>query len=319
MKKAFITGGSGFAGQHLARELKSHGFEVYSFDRGHPVTDKSLFKHAFQGDLLKKRLLRKVITDLKPDAVFHLAAQASPGLSFEKPKLTFEVNVLGTVNLLKTIIDIRKNWAEYNPKIVIAASADIYGKVRSSQLPITEKIPFNPTNPYAVSKISVYFLSKVFVKAYGLKIVIAVPFNHSGPGQREGFFIPDMCVQIARIEKGRQRPEILTGNLDSKRDIVDVRDIVRGYRLMMEKGNDGEEYLMCSGKSWSMQELLDKLMGMSVVKVFHRYDESRMRPVDFPDIYGSFEKAKKHLGWEPRLRLENTLRDTLDWYRSLVV
>lgn len=312
MKKVLITGVNGFVGGYLAKELIDNGYEVFGLDRSGEVKNEAGVR-VFKVDILDEQALEKIIEKLQPMAIFHLAAQASPSLSFKQPRLTFEVNLLGTLNLLEIV---RKMKKESRPRLVIIGSADEYGMVDPGACPVDEKTSFTPLNPYSVSKVAVYYLSRQYVRSYDLDLVYASSFPHIGPEQREGFFVPDMCVQIVRIENGMQKPVIYTGDLSAIRDYSDVRDIVRGYRLLMEKGKSGERYNLCSGRGVKVSAILDSLLSMSKLKIDHEYDATRMRPSDVPVLYGTFAKVKRDTGWKPVIGLEKSLKDILDWWRE---
>lgn len=310
MKRALITGSEGFAGGHLWGELEKNGYEVFGTTLQFRDTD--IKKKVFQCDITVKEDLKKVIGHLLPDYIFNMASQAAPSLSFKKPQLTFLVNTIGTANLLDAVREI----PDYHPRILLAGSSDEYGIVSEKDMPVTEEQVLNPQNPYSISKVAAYYLMKVYVKSYQMNIIYASSFNNTGPGQLPGFLAPDVADQIIKIENGKQEPVLLTGNVDTFRDYTDVRDVVRAYRLMLEKGVSGERYNICSGKSISTEKIVETLIKNSTVKINHKVDPLRNRPSDMPAIKGSYQKLQKLTGWEPQLPLEQTLKDLLDWYRN---
>lgn len=316
MKKILITGINGFVGPHLVGELQRvGGYSIYGLSR----TGKSELKNdvvILKGDLVDKIGLFKLINELKPDAVFHLAAQSKPGLSFKEPEETFESNVDGTINLFESVRGLMNDDSSYRPRIIVAGSSEEYGLVNSTQLPLGETERFNPINPYAISKVAGYFLSMMYVRAYKFDIVYAVLFSHVGPGQKEGFIVPDVCKQIVEIEQGKKDPVLATGDLSVSRDYSDVRDFVRAYVLLLDKGKSGERYNICSGKPTRVADIVDRLVGMSKVKIEHTIDPSKVRPTEMPILYGSFEKFHALTGWKPEISLDTTLRDSLDWWRE---
>jgi GDP-4-dehydro-6-deoxy-D-mannose reductase len=200
----------------------------------------------------------------------------------------------------------------------VIGSNEEYGAPQPDELPQTEESPLRPNNPYAVSKVAQDFLGLQYYLAYGLPVVRVRPFNHTGPGQSPRFVVPAFASQIARIEAGLQEPVMRVGNLDAARDFSDVRDIVRGYHLAVTKGEPGEVYNLASGRPQSVRGLLETLLGYSQVKIRVEIDPERYRPVDVPVAYGSAEKFRQRTGWMPQIPFEQTLRDTLEYWRGQV-
>ncbi|HOX96081.1 MAG TPA: GDP-mannose 4,6-dehydratase [Candidatus Woesebacteria bacterium] len=310
MKKVLITGSEGFVGGHLWKELESNGYEVYGTTFQAPETE--LPKNVSVCDIENLEQISSLISKINPDAIFHLAGWSNPGSSFTNPQKTFAVNSIGTINLLESVRKIE----DYHPRIVAIGSSAEFGAVPSEMLPITENTPLNPNSPYGVSKVSAWYICKQFVVSYKMDIVYATPFNHTGPGQLPGFLAPDIASQVAKIEKGNSEPVILTGDLSTKRDMLDVRDVVRAYRLILEKGITGERYLISSGKSGLVSRIVDILLSKSSAKITRKIDPAKMRPSDIPDQYGDSSKLNKLTGWKPEIPLEKTLQDLLDWYRE---
>ena len=308
MKKVLITGSQGFVGRHLWHELLENGYDVYGADLGNAEGNDKVFVC----DITKAETIKKILESVRPDAIVHLAGQPKPGLSFKEPQATIEINTIGFVNLLESI----RGIADYSPRLVVAGTSEEHGVVSPKDLPITEKTPLNPINPYAISKVANWYLSQQYTKAFGFDIVYVTPFTHTGPGQRQGFLAPDVASQIAKIEKGSLPPVVLTGDLSARRDYLDVRDVVRAYRLLLEKGVAGERYIVSSGKSIPVQNIVDTLLSLSEVKILSKIDPSRSRPSDILDLYGDYSKIKISTGWEPQIPLEKTLTDLLDWHRS---
>lgn len=309
MKEVLITGSEGFVGGHLWSELKNNGYDVSGTTLNKPET--GLPENVYVCDIQKQDEIRELIQKIKPSFIVHLAGQPKPGLSFNIPQKTFEINTIGTINLLEAIREI----PDYRPRIILAGTSEEHGIVSPENLPITEETPLNPINPYAISKAANWFLAREYVRSFNFDIVYATPFTHTGPGQMPGFLSPDIASQIVEIEKGDKEPILFTGDLSSKRDISDVRDIVRAYRLLLEKGVSGERYIISAGKSLPVEDIVAKLVSMSKVKIELKIDPSRNRPSDIPDLYGSHEKLTQATGWEPEIPLEKTLKDLLDWYR----
>lgn len=315
MKKVLITGINGFVGHHLTLELGEYGYEVVGFTRG--LDDrKTLAVPMYEGDILIADQVEEAIRKIRPDYIVHLAAQAKPGYSFGHAEETFEINVFGTLHLLDGVKRVQDNDTSYRPRILCIGTSEEYGEVTEAELPLREDALLRPTNPYAISKVACYHTVMQYVRTYGLDIVYAVPFSHIGPGQREGFLIPDVCAQIVAIERGEREPVLVTGPLVTKRDYSDVRDIVRGYRLLLEHGVGGERYNLCSGASIGVGEVVDKLISYADVTIEHQIDESRRRPTELMNLYGDFGKIKA-LGWGQEFGIERTLRDALVYQRGL--
>ncbi|HYM64878.1 MAG TPA: GDP-mannose 4,6-dehydratase [Candidatus Sulfotelmatobacter sp.] len=316
-KKILITGASGFVGGHLLDYLYSQGEkEIYGTYFSNKTEDKSNKNDVdfLKIDLKEEDEVFNLIKDIRPDIIYHLAAFTSGADSFSSPKETVLNNISSQINLLQAVF---KNNLK-DTKILITSSAEIYGKVKKEDLPIDEQTAFNPTNPYAVSKLTQDFLGKQYFLSYGLKILIARPFNHIGPKQSSNFVVSAFAKKIAEIEKGNREPILTVGNLDSKRDFTDVRDVVKAYQLIVEKGVFGEAYNVGSGKSYKISQILDMLLSFSKVKVKVEVDTKLLRPVDNPDLVCNAEKLKKLTGWEPKIEIAKTLKDTLDYWRNII-
>lgn len=318
-KKVLITGASGFAGSHLVNHLVKTAthkiFGTYYSESSLSMLDKNKDNiEAIKTDLTKINEVRNLITYTKPDILYHLAAFTSPSDSFTSPNETVVNNIVSELNLLE---EIRKNNLQ-NTKILIISSAEVYGNVKKEDLPINETVSFNPTNPYAVSKIAQDYLGRQYYLSYGLKIIRVRPFNHIGPGQSPNFVVSSFAKKIAEIEKGKHKPVLTVGNLEAKRDFTDVEDMIRAYTLLIEKGELGEVYNIGSGKSYKIQEILDKLLSFSNTKIKVEVDKSLLRPNDNPELVCDYSKIKKLTGWEPTIPIEKTLKSTLDYWRSII-
>ena len=317
MKKILITGASGFVGGWLAEHLASLGnAEIYGTylteesRESSPVRDKI---HFLQADLSQKEAIEKIVTDVRPDEVYHLAALASVASSFKDPIGTFHNNIDVEIFLLESL----RSAGLTNTRVLIVGSAEVYGYVRPEDLPIDESTPLRPANPYAVTKIAQDFLGLQYNISYKMPLIRVRPFNHIGPRQGLGFVVSDFAKQIADIEKKKQEPVIKVGNLDAKRDFTDVRDMVKAYSLILEKGIPGDVYNIGSGNSMQISEILDKLIGMSTVQIERQVDETRLRPSDVPEIVCNNTKIKNLTSWEPKISLDTTLKDTLDYWRNI--
>lgn len=316
-KKAFITGIAGFVGSHMAELLLSKGFEVYGLCRPRSRTDhiEAIKKklHLDDADLMDSHSLYTTISKIKPDYIFHLAAQSFVPTSWVSPTATLEVNIVGSANLFEAV-----KQSGIDPVIQIACSSEEYGLVHPNEVPITEKNPLRPLSPYAVSKVAMDYLGYQYYQSYKLRIVRTRGFNHTGPRRGETFAESNFAKQIAMIEKGKQEPIIYVGNLDASRDYTDVRDMVRGYLLAVEKCDPGEVYNICTGRSIKIGDMLKLLLSMSKVKVEIKEDPARMRPSDVPVLTGDNSQFKGKTGWKDEIPFEKTMEDLLNYWREWV-
>jgi len=299
--RAVVTGGLGFVGLHLVAHLRTAGDEVTTLDRhgDHPV------------DILDGPALSRAISDVSPDAVYHLAGLAHVGDSWLDPVGFFRVNAEGTLNVLRAC-----EAADVH-RVLAVASADVYGVVTEGELPLTEASPLRPTSPYAASKVAADALALQAHLGHGLGTIRVRPFNHLGPGQSEAFVAPALAARIARAERDGL-DSIVVGNLSARRDLTDVRDVVRAYRLLVERGEPGEVYNVCSGKDVAVQELADLLVGMAQRPISLSPDPALLRPIDLPVLRGDASKLKAATGWSPQLTIAQTLADLLDDMRERV-
>jgi GDP-4-dehydro-6-deoxy-D-mannose reductase len=303
MSKVLITGINGFVGQHLKRELSSHEIEVLGV--GGPQSGPSNSPDNTLSLDLNSPAEADKIDFSNVTGVIHLAGLAAVGPSFDDPMRYISTNIGIEANLFEAA---RKQGA--TPRFLIISTGALYSP--SSELPISETSPILPSSPYAVSKVGQEEMAKYYL-GRGFEVVIARPFNHIGPGQGPGFIVPDIAQQIIACERGTQET-ISVGNLDAKRDYTDVRDIVRAYRLLLEKGTSGETYNVCSGISLSGHDILDGLLRASGNSCEVAQDPAKMRPADNPIIYGNNDKLTATTGWNPEINLEQTLSDVIsDW------
>jgi len=311
---SFVTGICGFAGSHLAAHLLDVGETVAGtfLETADQANLGSLRKQIrlLQGDIRDTKRMRSLLRRTKPDIIYHLAAQASAALSFHQPVLTADINVTGTASLLEAM---RQECPE--SRLLFLSSADVYGLVRPRDVPLKETQPPAPRNPYAASKLAGEELCRQHMRSYGLQIVIVRCFNHTGPRQAPGFVVPDFAMQIARLERSRGKREMKVGNLEAQRDISDVRDIVRGHRLLARKGKPGEVYHLASGKVYRIRAVLDMMLQLADVPIAVANDPRRQRPSDLPILAGSIAKTKRATGWRPTIPLTDTLARTLDYWR----
>ena len=317
--RVLITGITGFAGSHLADYILENQPEVklYGLIRWRSPMENILHIRdkieLHEGDLKDIVSLKKCLSEIKPDRIFHLAAQSYVPFSWKCPSETFSINALGQINLFEAVLSLK-----LSPRIQVAGTSEEYGLVSPDEIPMKETNPLRPLSPYAVSKIAQDFLAWQYYKSYGLKTVRTRGFNHTGPRRGEVFICSNFARQIAEIEKGKKEPVIYVGNLEAKRDFTDVRDTVRGYWLCLEKGKHGDVYNVGTGKPYSMQEILDLLLSMSKVKVKTKLDPARLRPSDVPVLYSDCTKLKELTGWEPKIPFKKSLEDLLEYWRERI-
>ena len=301
--RALITGSQGFVGKYLRRELEENGYEVLGIDlQAGPDT--------ILADLLAPEQMKEVVSQTKPNAVFHLAGQADVARSWKIPQKTMEINVIAAVNLMEAV-------RAFDPsmRMVLVGSSDQYGNLGEEGRLVSETLETHPQTPYAVSKKAQEEMARVYVRAYGMNICMTRSFNHGGAGQRLGFLIPDFASGIVKVERGEAK-SLKVGSLTSRRDFTHVRDVVRAYRMIAEKGKPGEVYNVGSGVTYSAQEILDKLCEMAVCPIPVEQDPTRMRPSDTPVICCDHTKLTADTGWEPQIPLEDILSDTLCCWRG---
>lgn len=314
-KKALITGITGFAGSHLAQFLLAKNIEVHGLMRWRSSCDNiQLFKnklHLHEADLLDAHSVYAVVDRIKPDYIFHLAAQSFVKSSWGSPANTIEINMVGSVNLFEAV---RKS--AFGTVIQIACSSEEYGMVHTDELPIKETNPLRPLSPYAVSKVGMDYLGYQYHQSYGLNIIRTRGFNHTGPRRGEVFAESTFAKQIAEIEKGKKDPVVYVGSLEAERDYTDVRDMVNAYYLSVLRCKPGEVYNISSGITWKISAVLDFLTAQSKLPITIKQDPKRMRPSDVPRLLGDCSKFKKETGWKPTIPFEQTLIDLLNYWRE---
>jgi GDP-4-dehydro-6-deoxy-D-mannose reductase len=307
MTKVLVTGANGFVGRHLVKELLDNGHEVVAVGGSQVAAiDGGAGLHYVTLDLTKPDEARQIdFSDI--NGVVHLAGLAAVGPSFDEPMKYIDINIGIEINLFETALA-----QKATPRFLVISSGSLYDP--EAVLPLSESSPVEPNSPYAVSKIGQEQMAHYY-QARGLESIIARPFNHIGPGQGPGFIVPDLAKQIIKAEKDGQ-PEILVGNLDAQRDYTDVRDIVRAYRLLLQKGRPGETYNICSGQARSGHEILAGLLDYAKCHPKVKPDPAKMRPSDNPLIYGSRQKLTDDTGWQPVISIETTLADVIKDWRS---
>ncbi len=316
-KRALITGITGFAGSHLSELLLKEGVDIHGVQRWRSKSDNiDHIAHKInfhEADLLDAHSLYKVIDEVRPDFIFHLAAQSYVQSSWASPSNTLEVNIIGSVHLFEAV---KKSGLDI--PIQIACSSEEYGKVLENELPIKETNPLRPLSPYAVSKLAMDYLGYQYFESYGMKIIRTRGFNHTGPRRGDVFAESTFARQIAEIEVGKREPIVYVGNLDAIRDYTDVRDIVRAYYIAVQKCEPGEVYNIATGKGWKIKDVLDLLLKKSKKKIKISPDPTRMRPSDVEVLIGDATKFKKQTGWKPQIPFEKTMEDLLSYWREKV-
>jgi len=316
--RLLITGITGFVGSHLAEYALTQGAAVVGSLRWRSPTEH--VEHLrdrlslVATDLRDAGATRALVVVARPDAVVHLAAQSFVAASWTAPAETIATNTLCQINLLEALRELAPA-----ARVVVAGSSEEYGQVEPDELPIREENPLRPLSPYAVSKVAQDLLGYQYFKSYALPIVRARAFNHTGPRRGSHFATSSFARQIAEIEAGRRAPIVEVGDLKPTRDFSDVRDVVRGYWLLLERGTPGEVYNLCSGRDWSMEQVLHVLLGHAkVAGIEVRVDPARLRPSDVPVLRGSAEKIAKATGWRTRIPFDQTLADLLEYWRQRI-
>ena len=312
--RALITGISGFVGSHLAEYLLEHtdwqvAGTVYGPEENIEHLRDKLELHP--AELSELETVVSILKQAKPDYIFHLAAQPLVSLSRRDPWGTLAINIRLQLNILEAIARL-----ESAARILVVGSSEEYGLVRPDELPITETNLLRPTSPYAVSKVAQDMLGLQYHLSHKLYTVRVRSFNHIGPRQRIGFVAPDFAKQIAEAEAGLQEPTIQVGNLEPRRDFSDVRDVVRGYHLLITQGEPGEVYNLGSEQAHSIGEMLQTLIAMSKVPITVEQDPERLRPTDVPVIVGDCTRIREQTGWRTTILFQDSLRDVLDYWRE---
>lgn len=293
-----ITGGTGFVGRYLCQYLSKDNV-VY-------ISSRSYHPNAIQLDLKNIKKSRNIFQDFKFDKIFHLTAQSSVHLSFKQPFDTLYDNINTTLNLLKIVSEL-----DYKPKVILASTAEVY-KVSNNEL--TEDSNFEPKSPYSISKIVTDYLVRNISKDFDIHTVLLRLFNHTGPGQSDTFVLGSFSKQLAEMKLGLREPIIKVGNLEAKRDFIDIRDVCEAYNMVSNDDSIGEAYNVCSGNEYKIKDLLQTLIKISGLDVKVEIDSARLRKVDIPTFFGSYKKIKDKFKWEPHISIEQTLQDMFDWW-----
>ena len=314
--RLLITGITGFVGSHMAEYALAHGAEVFGSSRWRSKTENIDHLRSkitlVESDLRDLSSVRALIETTSPTHVIHLAAQSFVAASWQAPAETLTTNIISQVNLLEGLRGLKMS-----PRFLVVGSSEEYGLVQERELPIKETNPLRPLSPYAVSKVAQDMMGYQYFKSYGLPIIRSRAFNHEGPRRGDVFVTSNFARQIAEIEAGVRDPIIYVGDLTPRRDYSDVRDVVRGYWMLMEQGEPGEVYNLCSGKSWAIQQVLDFLLDQARVKgITVQTDPARLRPSDVMVLEGDPTKMEKATGWKVEIPFERTLKDLLAYWRQ---
>jgi GDP-4-dehydro-6-deoxy-D-mannose reductase len=314
--RVLITGITGFVGSYMAEYALARGAEVFGSSRWRSKTENIEHLRSkitlIESDLRDLSSVRNLLESSSPDYVVHLAAQSFVGASWQTPAETLSTNIISQVNVLEAVRGLKMS-----PRFLAVGSSEEYGLVFEDELPIRETNPLRPLSPYAVSKVAQDMMGYQYFRSYGLPIIRTRAFNHEGPRRGEVFVTSNFAKQVAEIEAGLRDPVLFVGDLKPRRDYSDVRDVVRGYWLLLERGEPGEVYNLCSGRSWAIQQVLDFLLDQSTVKgIGVKTDPTRLRPSDVMWLEGDASKIEKAVGWKVEIPFERTLRDLLGYWRQ---
>lgn len=310
--KAMIIGGAGFVGAYLMRHLRDDlGWDVVVTKMPHEKIDEEV--KVVDLNILEADSVIALFQKEKPDYIFHLAAQSSVAVSWKNPGLTVDVNIKGAVHVLEAV-----RMMDKKVRVLLIGSGEEYGHILPGESSITEDNHVRPGNIYAATKVCQNMLGAIYAEAYDLDIMMVRAFNHIGPNQAPLFVVADFCKQVAEIEAGMKEPTMRVGNLSSKRDFTDVRDVVRAYGLLIQHGQSGETYNVGSGHAVAIEEILQMIIAQSRCKITVEIDPSKIRPVDVPIIEADTHKLVEQTGWTREISLEQTIEETLNYWRKEV-
>ena len=315
--RVLITGITGFAGSHLADYLLAEHPDVEIFGTWRWRSRTENIEHLegriqlIECDLKDATAVRQTLSNVRPERIFHLAAQSYVPASWQAPAETLNNNIISQTNVFEAMRSL-----DLDARIQIAGSSEEYGLVHPDEVPIKETNPLRPLSPYAVSKVAQDLLAYQYFRSYGLAAIRTRGFNHTGPRRGEVFVTSNFAKQIASIEAGLRKPVIRVGNLSAQRDFTDVRDTVRAYWLALEKGKSGEVYNLASGRAVTIAELLDMLLEHTDAKVEIEVDPDRLRPSDVEILLGDSSKFRDDTGWIPEIPLTQTVEDLLNYWRE---
>lgn len=307
MKKVLITGVEGFVGSHLAEYLSKKKYKIFGIHFAEPI--KRIGK-LYRCDIRDYARTFKIIKEIKPDAIFHLAAQSSVSQGEKHINDTFAINTQGTLNLLETLRE-----TNIKPRIIYISSCEVYGR---SDGKLTEHSPTKPVSFYALSKLLAERICQYYYQYYDFDIVILRPFSHTGPGQNEKFIFSQVSKKIGEIEAGLAEPYLTVGNIEVRRDYTDITDIIKAYYLALGKCQKGEIYNISSGKAYSIRKGIEFLISLSKKKIAIKIGRELLRPNDIPLLSGRAEKFMRQTGWKPQIDFFTTLTNLLNYYRQKI-
>lgn len=311
--KALIIGAAGFVGNYLIKHIQ----ETYDWKLAATKLENETLEYdniqVYNLNILYKEEITALLKEMQPDYIFYLAAQSSVSLSWKNPLLTVDINIKGCLNLLECLREL-----EQNPRILLIGSGEEYGYIQPEDTPVKETTVLAPGNIYAATKACQNMLGTIYARAYNMNIILVRAFNHVGPGQTPTFVVSDFCRQVALIENGKQAPVIKVGNLEAMRDFTDVRDVVRAYGMLIQKGEKGHTYNIGSGHAVCIRSLLENILKLSTVPITVEIDSAKLRPLDIPIIEADISKLTECISWKPEIPQIQTLQETLDYWRQKV-
>lgn len=310
--KAMIIGGAGFVGAYLTRHLHDDlKWEVVVTKM--PQEQIKANVKVVNLNILESDKVVSLLQEEKPDYIFHLAAQSSVAVSWKNPGLTVDVNIKGAVNVLEAV-----RIMEKPARVLLIGSGEEYGHILPEESPIKETNHVRPGNIYAATKACQNMLGAIYAEAYQMDVMMVRAFNHIGPNQAPIFVVADFCKQVAEMEAGMREPVMQVGNLSAKRDFTDVRDVVRAYGLLVQYGKAGETYNVGSGQAIAIEQILQMIVSKSALDIQIEIDPNKLRPVDVPIIEADTQKLAQTTGWKREISLEQTIQETLDYWRKEV-
>lgn len=310
--KAMIIGGAGFVGAYLTRHLHDDlKWEVVVTKM--PQEQIEANAKVVDLNILESDKVVSLLQEEQPDYIFHLAAQSSVAVSWKNPGLTVDVNIKGVVNVLEAV-----RVMEKPARVLLIGSGEEYGHILPEESPIKETNHVRPGNIYAATKACQNMLGAIYAEAYQMDVMMVRAFNHIGPNQAPIFVVADFCKQVAEMEAGMREPVMQVGNLSAKRDFTDVRDVVRAYGLLVQYGKAGETYNVGSGQAIAIEQILQMIVSKSALDIQIEIDPEKLRPVDVPIIEANTQKLVQMTGWKREISLEQTIQETLDYWRKEV-
>ena len=309
MSRILITGGTGFVGKHLIQFLKPQSSSIAVLASGGSSSPEPDVDY-HEVDIRDRDAVRSVVGKVEPNKIYHLAGVSALDVSWSNPQLTYEVNVFGANNLFNAAMELPSP-----PRILNISTSQVYAP---SSRPLNEDSSIRPDNPYAASKAMAELLTVGYRRHNTGGIVTARAFNHTGPGQPPSFVLPSIAKQFAEIEAGMKPPKLIVGNIEVKRDFTDIRDVVRAYRALLDRGKPGEIYNVCSGSATSLADIIQMFQSISTTKVTIAVEEARVRRDDVPHICGDRKKIQELTGWCPRISLHEMVASLIDYWRSRV-